>query len=70
MSKYWFCKMREETYASIPYGIRQEFISERVIHEETEEMKKDETYLKLRKKYYKAKEEFNKRKFELKHPVR
>lgn len=67
MSKYWFCKMREETYASIPFELRDKFISERVIHEENEKMKNDQLYNSLKKDYFKAREKLEKRKFELIH---
>lgn len=64
-----FCRMREETYGRIPKPLRDEFISERVILPETEEMKADEMYSSLKRNYYKAKEELEKRKFELKYPA-
>ncbi len=59
--------MREETYASIPYNIRNKFLSERAILEETDEMKNDELYKKLRKEYYKARDALDERKFYIKY---
>lgn len=60
--------MREETYGRIPKPLRDEFLSEKVIIPETDEMKADALYTSLKRDYYKARESMEKRKFELRYP--
>lgn len=59
--------MSQEVYLKIPKDVRQLFKSERVIIEETQEMKEDPLLKELKRNYYKARDALHNRKFDLKH---
>ena len=62
-SKEWFIRMREETYASIPFEMRQRFISEKVVYNDHHKYKDDPVYRELLSRKRKATKDLDDYKF-------
>lgn len=67
-AKEIWARMREETFASIHPKIRAEFISEKVIYNDHEQLKDDPVYRELLSRKSKATKELDKWKFERRYP--
>ena len=68
-SKEWLIRMREEEYSSLPFEVRQSFLSEKVQYsgEHQRLYKEDPTYKELYKTYRKAKKDMEEYKFRKRH---
>lgn len=68
-SKEWFVRMREEEYLSIPYELRERFLSESVSYpnEHLELYDNDPNYRELYKTYRTAKKDLEDYKFAKRH---
>ena len=60
-----FARMSEEVYLEIPKEIRDKITDFRVERDDFNELKEDKEFCKLYKEYKKAKDDFNKHKFNL-----
>lgn len=68
-SKEWLIRMREQEYVSLPFELRQKFLSEKVQYsdEHNRLYKEDENYRKLYKTYRCAKKDLEDYKFNVRH---
>lgn len=64
MEKQWLCRISDEVYTALPSGVRNSFLSEKVIYNDHEYFKDDPVYMELLKRKTKASNDLYKYKFD------